>query len=69
MPEDAAGLDGDEQIPNGSTLAGVTSVTTPTGLLADVWIPEAAKVDGKVPNEHCKVAPVHTKFGMARYGR
>jgi hypothetical protein len=62
--EPAAGLDGDVQIPNGRTLAGVMSVTTPTGLPIDVWIPEAAKVAGSAPNEHCSVAPVHTKSGM-----
>jgi hypothetical protein len=36
LPEEAPGLDGDMQIPNGGTLAVVTSVTTPTGLPADV---------------------------------
>jgi hypothetical protein len=64
LPEEAAGLDGDVQIPNGGTFAVVTSVTTPTGLPVDVWTPEAAKVAGIAPNEHCSVAPVHTRFGM-----
>jgi hypothetical protein len=48
----AAGLDGDVQIPNGSTFAGVTSVTTPAGVPTEVWMPEAEKVAGIVPNEH-----------------
>ena len=62
--EAAPGLDGDEQIPKVGTFATVTSVTTPTGLPVDVWMPEAAKVAGMAPNEHWSVAPVHTKFGM-----
>jgi len=38
-------------------------VTTPAGLPADTWMPEAANVAGVVPNEHCSVAPVQTMFG------
>jgi hypothetical protein len=59
------GLDGDVHNPNGGTLASVMSVTTPAGPPAEVWMPEAEKVAGVVPNEHCSVAPVHTKSGMA----
>jgi len=64
LEEDAAGLDSDVQFPNVGTFATVTSVTTPTGLPAEVWAPEAAKIAGIVPKEHCSVAPVHTRFAI-----
>jgi hypothetical protein len=37
-----------------------TSVTTPAGAVAETSFPEAAKVEGAVPNEHCSAAPVQT---------
>jgi hypothetical protein len=61
---DAPGLAGDLQIPNVGTFATVTSVTTPTGPPAEVRVPEAAKVAGSVPKEHCSVAPLHTRFAI-----
>ena len=70
VPEAAAvaaatcGLASDVQSANGGTLLGATSVTTPAAAVADTSAPEAAKVDGAVPNEHCSVAPVHTWLGM-----
>src|SRR5262245_37262848 len=51
-------------IPNGGTFAAATSVTTPAAPPAEVSAPEAEKVAGVVPNEHCSVAPVQTRFGM-----
>jgi hypothetical protein len=59
-----AGLDGVVHNPNVGTFAGVMSVTTPTGVPVDVWTPEAAKVAGTAPKEHCSIAPVQTRFGM-----
>jgi hypothetical protein len=53
-------LAGDWQSPNGGTFAGPMSVTTPAGVIALTTAPEAAKVDGVVPREHCSVAPVAT---------
>jgi hypothetical protein len=64
MEADAPGLAGEEQIPNVGTFATVTSVTTPTGLPAEVLVPEAAKTAGSVPKEHCSVAPLHTRFAI-----
>jgi hypothetical protein len=54
------GLESEVQSANGGTLLGATSVTTPAAAVADTSTPEAAKVDGAVPNEHCSVAPVTT---------
>ena len=63
------GLAIDVHIANGGTLLGATSVTTPAAAVADTSTPEAAKVDGAVPNEHCSVAPVHTWVGIERKHR
>jgi hypothetical protein len=41
-------------------LPGPVSVTTPAAVVAETWAPDAAKVDGVVPIEHCSVAPVTT---------
>ncbi len=59
-----AGLATDVHRPNGGTFAGATSVTTPAGAVADTRAPDAANVDGIVPNEHCSAAPVHTWLGI-----
>lgn len=63
------GLASEVHIANGGTLLGATSVTTPAAAVADTSTPEAAKVDGAVPNEHCSVAPVHTCVGIERKHR
>jgi hypothetical protein len=60
------GLDSDIHMPNGGTLDGVTSATTPTALPAEAWVPDAENVAGVVPKEHAIVAPVQTMFGIAR---
>jgi hypothetical protein len=65
VAEATCGLDSDMHIPNGGTFSAATSVTTPAGLPAEVCAPDAANVAGVVPKEHCKVAPVQTRFGMA----
>jgi hypothetical protein len=67
VAEATCGLDNDMHRPNGGTFAAATSVTTPAGVVADVWVPEAANVAGVVPNEHCSVAPVQT-MAMASSG-
>lgn len=59
------GLAGDMHIPNGGTLPSPMSVTTPAGLVADTCAPEAAKLEGVVPSEHARLAPVHTTCAMA----
>ena len=67
LPDAAAtaGFAPDTQSANGGTLAGETSVTTPAAPVAETSAPDAAKVDGAVPNEHCRVAPVHTCSGIS----
>jgi hypothetical protein len=67
VEEAAPGLVGDWQIPNVGTFATVISVTTPTGLPAEVWVPEAAKIADSAPKEHCSVAPVHTRFAIGLF--
>jgi hypothetical protein len=54
------GLAGDWQSPKGGTLLAAVSVMTPTGVVAETCAPDAAKVDGAAPIEHCSVAPVTT---------
>lgn len=59
------GLASDWHMPNGGMQAASVSVTTPAGVPAvGVW-PLAANVDGEVPIEHCSVAPVQTRLGIA----
>jgi hypothetical protein len=62
----ARGVASDVYIPNGGTLLGATSLTTPATAVADTSTPVAAKVDGVVPNEHCSDAPVQTWLGTTR---
>lgn len=54
------GLDSDEHIPNPGTLLAATSVTTPAAAVASTSVPDAVKVAGLEPKEHCSEAPVHT---------
>ena len=54
----------DVHIPNGGTFDAATSLTTPAAPVAETSVPEAEKVAGVVPNEHCSVAPVHTWLGI-----
>lgn len=61
---DTCGLASDMHIPKGGTFAVAKSVTTAAGPPADVRVPVAANVAGVVPNEHCRVAPVQTRFAM-----
>jgi hypothetical protein len=63
------GFESEVHIPKGGTLLGATSLTTPASAVADTSVPDAANVDGVVPNEHCRVAPVHTWFGIAYTSR
>jgi hypothetical protein len=58
------GLASDVHSANGGTLLGATSVTTPAAAVASTSTPEAANVDGAVPNEHCNAAPVQTWLGI-----
>lgn len=41
---------------------------TPAAVVAETAVPEAAKVDGVVPIEHCSVAPVTTWLPMGAAG-
>ena len=62
---ETAGFDGDVQSANGGTFDGETSVTTPAAAVASTCVPVAEKVDGAVPKEHCRDAPVQTWVGMS----
>src|ERR1700761_505499 len=59
------GLFGDSQRPKGCTFAVLVSVTTPAGAPAETLAAVAVNVAETVPNEHFRVAPVHTRSGMA----
>jgi hypothetical protein len=50
---------------NGGTLLAATSVTTPAAAVASTSTPDAANVDGAVPKEHCRAAPVQTWLGIS----
>lgn len=60
------GFASDVHSPKGGTFAGATSSTTPAAAVAETLAPDAAKVDGVVPNEHCSVAPEQTWLGIIR---
>jgi hypothetical protein len=60
---ETAGFDGDVQSANGGTFDGDTSVITPIGAVADTCAPDAEKVDGAVPSEHWRLAPLQTTVG------
>lgn len=57
------GLASEVHSPNGGTLLWPTSVTTPAGCVADTCCPDAENVDGVVPNEQARLAPVQTCLG------
>jgi hypothetical protein len=63
---DTAGFDGEVQSANGGTFDGETSVITPAGAVADTCAPDAEKVDGAVPNEHWRLAPLQTTVGTIK---
>lgn len=50
------------QVPKGGMLCAEVSVTAPAACDAETFCPEAAKVDGFAPNEHCNAAPVQTSL-------
>src|SRR5271154_3142548 len=60
-----AGLASDVHMAKGGTFAVPTSVTTPTSVGAPTSVPEAANVDGVVPNEHWSAAPVQTSLAIS----
>jgi hypothetical protein len=64
--EATAGFAVDVQSPKGGTLLEETSVTTPAASVAETSAPDAENVEGTVPNEHCRLAPVQTWVGIAQ---
>jgi hypothetical protein len=65
VAEFTAGLPSDLQFPKEGTFDVVMSDTTPAAAPAATLPPVALNVAGKVPDEHLRVAPVHTRSGMA----
>jgi hypothetical protein len=60
------GLDIDVHIPKDATFAAPTSSIVPTATwLAETSGLDALNVAGVVPNEHCRLAPVQTRFDTA----
>jgi hypothetical protein len=60
------GFASDVQSPKGGTLLEEMSVTTPAASVAETSALDAEKVEGTVPNEHCRLAPVQTWVGIAQ---
>jgi hypothetical protein len=57
---ETAGFDGAVQSPNGGTFDVLTSLITPAAALAETAVPDAENVDGELPKEHFRDAPVTT---------